>query len=805
MSVFNIWHNVRIACRSLIRQRSFSLMSIGILAIGIAGMATVFSLFNGLYLRPFPVPNPDRLMDLNETAPKWGLDYTGIAFPDFHAWREHNKSFESMYAWTLWGANLSIDGKAERANVLVATHDYFDVLGIQPVLGRRFTQEEDRPNGPSVALLSYGLWKRMSGRNPAVLGQTLRLDGNACTIIGVLPPEAGFPADIDLLRPLAADPLQGKDSWYLSAIGRMRKGVTVEQARDDLTRIHRSLAEGHPANQITSPTVSTLRQRYLGEYWQGITILLGAVALVLLIACCNVASIMLARGSHRGREIATRLALGATGGRIIRHILTESILLSAIGGIIGILLADVALTLITTQFRELMSIPSWMTFDMDIRCTLFCLSIIGIATVLSGLIPGLHAARTKDFHGVLQSSGIRNAASGSGRKTLSAIVVGQVALALILLICAGLVLRAFQKVQEIDPGFRPSGIVTYQISLPSVAYPDEARRTFFEQHLGRMRALPGVTGAGLINVLPMSGLHEGKSFDVEGAPVKGPGEQDPMVLFYAATPGYFETMGIKLLSGRFFDEPDNRPDSERTVIVNESFARHFWPGQNAIDRRMRFWGSEDWMRVVGVTGDVKHYGLERPVRSSVYVPYSHVPCTTMFGIIRTGGDPVSLVPRIREIVRSADSDLPVHDIKTMSGRMRALMLFRLTYSSMFLVYGSIAAIMAFAGIYGVISYWAGQRTQEIGIRMALGARAADVVKMVIREGLWLVGAGMGIGLVAALGLSRLLTGTLYQVSPTDLTTFVTTMFVLVAAAGVACYIPARRAAKVDPMVALRYE
>ncbi len=805
MGVLTIWSDLRFACRSLVKQGSFSLMSIAILAIGIAGMVTVFSLFNGLYLRPFPVPNPHRLMDLNETAPKWGLDYMGIAFPDFYAWREHNKSFDAMYAWTLWGANLSVDGKAERVEVLVATHDYFDVLGIQPVLGRRFTQEEDRPNGPSVVLLSYGLWKRMSGGNPAVLGQTLRLDGNACTIIGVLPPEAGFPTDIDALKPLAGDPLQGKDSWYLNAIGRIKEGVTVEQARDDLLRIHRSLAQGHPSNEITAPTVSTLRQRYLGEFRQGLTILLGAVGLVLLIACCNVAAIMLARGSHRSREIATRLALGATGGRIIRHILTESILLCAIGGIVGVLLADVALTLITTQYRELMNIPRWMTFDMDIRCTLFCLSIIGGATVLSGLIPGLHAARTKDFHGVLQSSGIRNAASGGGRRTLGAIVVGQVALALILLVCAGLVLRALQKVQEIDPGFRPSGTVTYQISLPSAAYPDEARRTFFEQHLDRIRALPGVAGAGLVSVLPMSGQHDGQSFDAEGAPAKQPGEEDPIVLFHTTTPGYFETMGIRLLSGRLFDEPDNRPDSAKTAIVNESFARHYWPGQNAIDKRIRFLGSQDWMRVIGVTGDVKHYGPEKPVRASVYVPYSHFPRSTMFGIVRTAGDPVSLVPGIRDVVRSADPDLPVHDIKTMSDRMRAMMLFRLTYSSMFLVYGAIAAIMAFAGIYGVTSYWAGQRTQEIGIRMALGARAPDVVNMVIREGLRLVGAGLGIGLAAALALSRVLAGTLYQVSPTDLTTFVTTTVALVAAAGVACYLPARRAAKIDPMVALRCE
>jgi len=805
MSILDTWSDLKFACRSLARQRSFSLLSVGILAIGIAGMVTVFNLFNGLYLRPFPVPHSDRLVDLDETAPQWGLDYAGITYPDFCAWREHNQSFESMYAWGLSGANLSIDGRAERVRVLIATHDYFDVLGIQPVLGRRFTLEEDQPNGGNVALLSYGLWKRMSGRSPAVLGQTLKLDGSIFTIIGVLPPEGDFPTDIDVLRPLAADPTTGFDNWYLAGIGRLKKGITLEQARDDLTRIHRGLAEKQPANLITTPTVITLRQRYLGEYWQGVTILLGAVALVLLIACCNVASIMLARGSQRCREIATRLALGATGGRVIRHVLTESILLSIVGGAIGVVLAGAVLTVIHTEFRELMNLPHWMTFDMDVRGTLFCLFVIGAATVLSGLVPGLHAARTKDFHGILQSSGIRNAASSAGRATLRSIVVGQVALALTLLVCAGLVLRTFQKIREIDPGFRPSGVITYQVNLPYEAYADEARRMFFEQHLAGIRAMPGVTGAGLISMLPMSNSHSGVFCEVEGAPPRATGEENPVVLYCVASPGYCEAIGVKLLSGRFFDESDNRADSERIAIVNESFAEHFWPGQNAIDKRIRLSMSQDWMRVVGVTGDVKHYGLEQKMRPSVYVPYGRAPQSAMFGIVRTAGDPVSLVPGIREIVRAADADLPIHDIKTMSDRVRGSLLFRLMFSSMFLVYGLIAALMAFAGIYGVISFWAGQRTQEIGIRMALGARSPDVVAMVIREGLRLVALGMGIGLAAAWALSRLLAGTLYHVSPTDLTAFAAATIILVTAAGVACYIPARRAAKVDPMTALRCE
>jgi putative ABC transport system permease protein len=307
---FHPWHDGRIACRSLAKQPMFALMSVGILAIGIAGTMMVFGLFNGLFLHPFPVPRQERLMDLSETAPQWSLEYAGIAYPDFCAWREHNQSFESMYAWTMWGANLSLDGRAERVDTLVTTHDFFAVLGIRPVLGRCFTEEEDRPNGPKVVLLSTGLWERISARNPAILGQTLQLDGEYFTIIGVLPPAAAFPRDVDLWRPLALDP-QRPSGWFLAGVGRLREGVTVEQAREDLTRIHKAMIAENRADVATSPTVVPLRERLLDEYRQGLTILLGAVVFVLLIACCNVTSIILARGTQRGKEVAMRLALGS--------------------------------------------------------------------------------------------------------------------------------------------------------------------------------------------------------------------------------------------------------------------------------------------------------------------------------------------------------------------------------------------------------------------------------------------------------------------------------------------------------------
>ncbi len=800
------WHDLRIACRGLVKQPLFTPMTVGILAIGVAGTMMVFGLFNGLFLHPFPVPRQERLVDLDETAPKWNLRYTGIAYPDFCAWREHNRSFESMCAWTIRGANLSCEGQAQRVDPLVTTHDFFEVLGLRPVLGRCFAEEEDRPNGPKVVLVSTGLWERMFAKDSAVLGQTVQLDGDYFTIIGVLPPAASFPVDVDLWWPLAADPQQGWDSWYLMGIGRLKEGVTVEQARDDLMRVHRGLIPQHSSNDITSPTVQPLRERYLGDYRQGITILLGAVLFVLLIACCNVASIILARGTHRGKEIAMRLALGATGGRITRQVLTENVILSVAGAAVGVPLGQWGLHLLMTWFAEPINAPRWLTFQPDIRWAVFCLAIIGAATILSGLVPALHAAHTRDLHGVLQSSGVRSTGSRSRRRMLSAIVVGQVALALTLLIGAGLVFRSFRQVQRVDPGFRTDGVLTYQIALPYAGYADENKRqAFFEQHLEKVRALPGVTQAGLASAPPLSASHDGRSFEVEGAVKKAAGEQDPIVLFVTATPGYFEAMSIRLLAGRFFGAQDNRPDSERTVIVNESFAMHFWPGQDPIDKRIRLSGSQDWMRVVGLTKDVKHYGLEQPMRPGVYAPYGRARSTGMFGVVHTQGDPVSLIPAIREIVRAADSDLPIYDIKTMPQRVRASMFLRFIFSWMFAAFGVIAAIMAFAGIYGVVSYWVSQRTQEIGIRVALGARVPDVIRMVLGQGVRLIGLGLGLGMVGAFALSRLLAGTLYNISPTDPLTFAGVPLLLITAGVLACYLPARRAAKTDPMVALRYE
>jgi putative ABC transport system permease protein len=806
----SLWQDLRFAWRGLTKQPLSSLMTAGILAIGIAGAVTVFSLFNGLFLRPFPIPDQDRVVHLRETDPRSGMADGDVPYAHFHAWRQHNTTFESMSFSSFWAANLTVDDKVQRVGIRLTTHDRLGVLGLRPLLGRGFTEEEDRPGGPNVVLISHRLWTHLFNKDPAVLGHTLSLDHDLYTVIGVLPPEADFPEPKEIWQPLRADPEKGHGGMGREASGRLRMGMSVEQATADLTRIHQGWLQQHPEHELTSrPLVTPIREVYrqqLKQFRVGTSVLLVVVAFVLVIACCNVTSILLARATHQSKEIALRAALGATRGRIIRQVLATSLLLSAAGGLLGVVLGNHVLELLLSQLSNV--IPGWMRFEPDLRFLLFCILLVGLATLLSGLLPALHAASPKNLHTVLQSMASRSGGSRRQRQTLNVIVTAEVGLALALLMGAGLLLRTFCQVQGVDPGLRAGGVLTYNISLPIGPYFNEAkRRAFWDQHLERVRALAGVSGAAMANYLPTTWPSFG-SFEVEDSEQRSAGQSQSSIHTQRVTPGCLETLAVRMVTGRPFTEEDARPGGEKVAVVNEAFVKQLWPGRNPIDRRIRLAGSQDWVRVIGEAGDVVNSGLDDSPWPSVYLLTCDDVPFGMFGIVRTSGDPLSLMTSIRAIVHSADPELPIEDVQTLSGRIARSLWLRRIIAWVFGVPAVTAAIMACAGIYGVISYSVGRRVQEIGVRMALGATSPEVMKMVLSQGLGLVLAGLALGVPGGFILSRLfagIPGMLYHVNPLDPVTFAGVLLLLTSVAVVACVIPARRAARIDPMEALRCE
>jgi predicted permease len=796
-----LWQDLRYAIRMLLRSPGFTGTVVGILAIGMGGSLMIFSVFNELVLRPFPVPEQERLVDLDETAPAWNLEYTGIAYPDFHEWRRSNQSFDCMTVWTGRGWNLALGDQAERIDSIAVTYDYFDVLHVQPMLGRRFVEEDDRPGAPHMAILSASLWQRLYGQDPGVIGRSVRLNGEPYTIVGVLPPEAVFPERADLWVPLAANPAEG-GAWFLRGMGRLKPGVSLAAAQADLERIHRAMSDARPANKTTAPRLTPLRTRYMGEHQHVASLLLLAAGLVLLLACCNISGMMLAKGMTRARELAVRIALGAPRYRIVRQVLTETLLLCLLGAFLGAILGRVGLGLLLRSISSFLA--PWMTFATDGRTLVFCAGVVGLATILSGLIPAMHAASGRDTESTLRATAARTTASISGRRSLHVLVTGEIALAMTLSVGAVLLLEAFWKVSRVTPGFRVNGILTYRITLPSEQYKDEAmRQAFFEDHLERLRALPGVHAASFSDIGPLAG-HNGNFFDIEGVE-RVPGELNHVVLTQTVMTDYFETMGVELLAGRFFNAQDCRSDSPRTAIVNETFARRLGSNRDAVGKRIAFGGSKDWMEVIGVTRDVKHYGLDQVMRPAVYLPSGRNAIGSMTAVVHTTGDPLALVPAVRETLRSTGLVVPIYGIETMQERLHRSLWVRRTYSSLISVFAVVAAIMAVGGIYGIMSYSVSQRIQEMGIRLTLGARPADIVRHVLTQGGRLIGIGLAVGLIGALAMGQLMAGLLFGVSALDPRALLGVIVLLLVVTLLACWLPARRAAKVDPMTALRCE
>jgi putative ABC transport system permease protein len=795
--------DLKFAALTLIKQPLFSLMIVGMLALGIAGNTAIFSVFNGLFLRPLPFPDSEQLMNLDETAPKWNLQYTGIAYPDFYAWREENRSFEAMAVFQTRSYNLFLKEEARRIQAARVTHDLASVLRMDPVLGRNFTVDEDQSGGPKVAMLGYGLWQDQFGGLTSVLGEKLLLNSEPYAVVGVLPSEAVFIGDADLWIPLATNVNEGSQSYYLSGLGRLKSGVTPAQAQENLTQIHKNMIEARPNNEVTSPILQPVLNRYLGDVRPGITVLLAAVGVVLLIACGNIAGLMLARSASRTKEMGIRIAMGAARRRLVQQLLTESFVLSAVGAFLGTLLGSWLLTAFAAAMPE--QIPRWIALDLDVRFWLFTLLVTMGAATVTGLAPALQAART-DVNDALKTTSTRASQSTHKRRGFRALVVSEIAMALLLLITAGLLITGFRELQKVDPGFRPTNVLTYGVALQSARYDEAEQRTaFLEQHLERLQGLPGVERAAAISNPPLVG-HEGYFFEVEGAPPIATDEENPVVLNRAVLPGYFRAMGVTLLSGRVFEETDVRDGANPVVIVNETFAKAFFPDEDALGRRIRYWTSDGpWMTIVGVTRDVKHYGLDTEMRPGVYMPYPQLPRRGMAIVLKTTVDPFGLVPAAREIVREIDAEIPLFNVKTMSQRLDESLWTRRAASWLLLVFAAVALVLAMAGVYGVISYSVSQRTQEISIRMALGASPGQVLGRVMRQGLVLLGIGVALGLAGAFMVARILSSLLFGVSPADIGVYTAVTLLLVGIAFVANLIPARRAAALDPIEKLRAE
>jgi predicted permease len=808
-----IGSDFRYAWRSLNHQRFGSLLVIGMLALGIGSTVAVFSLVNGLFLRPFPFPEPERLVYINEAAPKWNLDMTGVNYHDYAQWRRDQKVFEAIALYDERAFNLATEGGADRMEGASVTMDFMKVLGLQPIIGRMFTQEEDSPRGPLVTLIGEAVWHERFGGRADVLGKELKLNSRVYTIIGVLPKAAEFPGGVRLWVPMQGNPNTNEQSYSFDGLARLKPGVTLEQANADLVRTQQVIFDTRDKDRVVTPFARDLRGQFTRDFGTIASTLGAAVSLLLIVACANVAALMLARALSRRREIGIRLAVGASRGRLLRQLLVENIMLSIAGGAAGLAIGQWAISVLVTSLPD--QAPSWTTFTLDGRMIFFTIATSVATAILFGWAPALHAMN-HDVRGAMATAIAGSTAPVRGRRTLWALVVAEFALASLMFVCGGLLVRAYDRVRNTDPGFDPSNVLTFTVAVPAVKTPDDASGLAYRNRLvERMRQIAGVTEVGLISCAPVSNCHWGTFYTAENAPPRGPNDPNPVILNRVASPEYFSAMGLRLKDGRFFNSSDGigGRDQDGTIIVNESFVKTTWPGAASGVGKRLYQGSGPpasgrpirWLTVVGVTEDLKHYGLERPVRPGVYLPVPVYPRNANTVVLKTAGDPASIAPAVQAAVREVDAEIPAYDMRAMDERLALSRSLRAAYSWMLGVFAVMALLLALGGSYGVTSYLVSQRTRELGIRVALGAKRSDISRTVLKGSLTVVSIGVIIGIAGAIGAGRLLASLLFGVPPYDVLILGLAALALAATGFFANWLPARRAARVDPMVSLRSE
>jgi putative ABC transport system permease protein len=795
--------DIRYSLRTLIKNPGFSFVAMIALALGIGANTVVFSVVNTVLLSPLPFNDPDTLARVYEENREYGFLRQSATMPNFLDWREQNTVFQSMGAYVAGAANLTGLGEPERIQFASVTADFFSVLGVEPIHGRAIRPEEIGPGGPKIVVLSSGFWQSHYGGDPNIIGQTISLDGTPYTIVGILPARGRFPGTAQLWRPLNIDFSKfGRRSQWLTVIARLAKGVTFEQAKAEMQQIGQRLAEQYPEpNRGWGVAVESLSDSVVGNIRPALLVLLGAVGFVLLIACTNVANLLLARAATREKEMAIRAALGAARRRLVRQLLTESILLAVAGGAAGLLLAMWAVDALVSLSGT--SIPRAKDIGVDGRVLGFSFIISLMTGMIFGLVPAFQASRT-NLNETMKEGG-RRSRGGSSDRVRSFLVVSQVALSLVLLVGAGLMIKSFNRLQQVSAGFNPEDVLTVRLSLPQGKYQQPASRaSFCDQVIERITALPGVESAGAVVNLPLDGTGWSNSFTVEGRPPPTAGE------FIAASNNrvskdYFRAMQIPLARGRSFTERD-AAGSPAVAVINETAARRFFADEDPIGKRLQVHDGGPTREIVGIVGDVRHDGLDADIRPMIYMPYVQDPrAMTLNLVVRTSSDPAKLAAVVQGEVRAADKDLPLASVRTMEEIVAGSVSSRRFSMTLLAIFAGVALMLAVVGIYGVMSYLVNQRRHEIGIRMALGARPRDVLRMILGHGLRLSFIGAGLGLASALALTRVLSGLLFGVSATDPLIFAVIPVVLVAAALGACAVPARRATKVDPMVALRYE